>query len=659
LLKKVFFVGVILSIEPGSPIQLVVGAISAVIMMLYFSMAWPYKDDDDNKLQMACLAAIFVTYFMMLMLNADSGFVVDQIKDMETILVAANLIPLFMALYYTFRITLLPGINLWIRLREVMKEHGGGLDSKETQLGHNLFNQNPNWHRSVNVLIRGAAKLPPPSKVEMDEKVVDDRGAFKKAKNLIAKAVLGSSEADESFYVRTKLDGYDIDESPVASSVDVEGDHDDYALVTKHMEPAHVSVRVIKASHLHRADIDGKITRLERMQNMMSSQNASVLVEYASDFKFKDFIQQHRTKTVKSVTPTWEQMFEFDVSFLRSALQKDEHSDEEIPRMHLLRFVVENDSGRGMLHMRRSIATLDLDIGKLLRMRRRHQRPSIRQWFWLDGPAGEKAEYDGQYGKILLAIEVDEWLRAKIELTREKAGTHSLNHDEKGCFIDTRTGWMHSLTALLAPEIQKGAKMEFEVYRVNHKARANALAKEKKHKKLVKERAKILKGGGGSRKDHVHHHQVGLKDPRSHDHVVGVFTIDEKELKSYATMHVHWTKPTILQKTTCWLLREIKQKNKKHQNGDTAATVVLRHGFISMDVTVRAMSKQVKSKLDPSQILSADDAKVRSLHALTGTLDCTFGCMLTHFRLLLAVCSLGNRGALCYTSVSRPDYNAS
>jgi hypothetical protein len=622
LLKKVFFVGVLLQIEPGTPIQMVIGAISAVLMMLYFSAAWPYRDDEDNNLQMASLSAIFVTYFMMLMLDADSGFEVKERGQLETVLIAANLLPLFMALYYTFRITLLPGINLWLRLREVKKEHGAGLDSKETQLGHNVFNQNPSWHRSVSILIRGGAKLPPPFKHEIDEKKVDSRGVMTKMKNQVSKIVMGSSEADEAFYCKVLLDGYTISETPVDHSVEVEGAHDDYAQVTKHMEPAHVSVHVIKASNLNepkKSEETGKVSRLERMKQMMSRTNASVLIEYASDFKFRNFIQQHRTKTIASTSPSWEQMFEFDVSFTRAELQKRNDGSEPIPPLHKLRLIVESDGGRGMLHLREPLATLDVDLGRLLRLHRHHQRPSIREWFPLNGPEGQDQE-NGEYGKILLHIEVDEWLRSHIEAERQAAGTHTLNHDKRGNFIDTRVGWMHSCTALLAPEVGKDSKMEFVVYRVNHEARKKAKEKEKmhlKHSKMRMQQDRQLHHQKGDTPEHFKVHKVH-KDPRAHDHVVGTFTIEEEEIREYTKMKVHWTKPAVIQKTTCWLMKDILTNNKKKQKAGVKP-VQLKHGFLSMDVTVKAMSKTVKSKLEKGQITSADDAKAIVVRCITQT----------------------------------------
>jgi hypothetical protein len=166
LIKKVFFVGVMVFIEPDTAMQLVVGAVAAVLMTLLYSSARPYVEHDDNTLQLVCQFTVFMTYFMgvLLLVNiqlqdvegADAG-TADRLTP---ILILCNAIPLVLVIGSVFKVAVLPVLFLLWKLKSTYDTNSRALNSSETQLAKILMTSAVSWHKSLRVRLVSALNVP-------------------------------------------------------------------------------------------------------------------------------------------------------------------------------------------------------------------------------------------------------------------------------------------------------------------------------------------------------------------------------------------------------------------------------------------------------------------------------------------------------------------
>jgi hypothetical protein len=169
LLKKMFFVGVMLFIAPGTPMQLIVGSVAAVLMMIAYSTLDPYVDDADDSLQTFSQFTIFLSYFMAVLITMNTNteenerMTDEQLRTQGIVtflIVSCSLFPICGLFYFTFKILVMPYINLWwLYLKG--RHKGSVLDEQETELGRVLLTNHVKTHQSkLRMFIKRAEHLP-------------------------------------------------------------------------------------------------------------------------------------------------------------------------------------------------------------------------------------------------------------------------------------------------------------------------------------------------------------------------------------------------------------------------------------------------------------------------------------------------------------------
>jgi hypothetical protein len=161
-----------LFIAPGTPMQLIVGSVAAVLMMVAYSTLDPYVDDADDSLQTFSQFTIFLNYFMAVLITMnqtladkeDEGRIDESAQRTQSIvtglIVGCSIFPVMGLIYFTFQIICMPYIQLYWRYW-LGKRKTSLLDEQETELARVLTTNHVKTHQTkLRIYISKAMHLP-------------------------------------------------------------------------------------------------------------------------------------------------------------------------------------------------------------------------------------------------------------------------------------------------------------------------------------------------------------------------------------------------------------------------------------------------------------------------------------------------------------------